>query len=99
PVNQQQMLMPIEHNAKILIYFYDYIHGLCKCRSRLSMSQSHFAVVAPDEQNIQKVQRRRFLRVPIYSDLVLHIESTPENDKVSLPCKTIDISGGGLSVA
>ncbi|WP_175615079.1 flagellar brake protein [Piscibacillus halophilus] len=51
-------------------------------------------ILIPVKNEIQKIQRREYVRVDVSLDVAIH----PQSDQQPLITRTVDISGGGLAV-
>lgn len=66
-----------------------------KLAERIKLHAPVLALYKPDPEDIERIQRRRFVRVSATVDVAVHPES---GDKEAFTTVTADISGGGLSI-
>lgn len=96
PMNREQQPFPARYDEDVVIYFYDDFLGMCKFETSIRCHEGQYSFPIPSKESIEKVQRRRFFRIPLNIELDVMVSS---GFAVKQPHKvvTCDISGGGFS--
>lgn len=99
PKMQTGVPMTVDTGMNITVNFYDEQKGMSTFNSRLiQLPNGHLIIKKPNKDDIKKIQRRRFFRVDVATNMTLFI-SQADNSKEDLELNvyTHDLSGGGVS--
>lgn len=99
PRNKVNIPLLIENGTVVTVYFHDEVIGLCTFISKIYKGPNEIIFMEkPSEEQIKKVQRRRYFRVNVLADVELFKQTNNGSNQVAvLTAFTHDISGGGLS--
>ena len=95
PIDKESRFMKIRRNMPVTIYFFHDQKGLAKFESEIIGYPEQIAIKRPAANDIEKVYRRNFFRVP--AKLRVYLERNPEAKLEPALVFTENISGGGFA--
>lgn len=99
PRNMVNRPLIIENGTVVTVNFHDEAIGLCTFTSKIyKHTNEMFCIEKPAEDQIKRVQRRRYFRVNVLEDVELFKQKNKDTNQVEvIKAFTHDISGGGLA--
>lgn len=95
PSNQDELLVPTGVQ-QVSVYFFDDKNNRYVYQTKLAFTDNRFVLPKPKPNQVEKVQRRHYFRVPATLDLWFEM-GTEEDEKQKVKFVTDDISGGGVA--
>ena len=99
PRSKVNIPLLIENGTVVTVYFHDEVIGLCTFTSKIYKHPNEIIFIEkPSDEQIKKVQRRRYFRVNVLADVEIFKQTSNDaNQKGVITAYTHDISGGGLA--
>lgn len=95
PVDKSNQAVEIKTGSEVTVFFYDDLRGQCQFETELEYQAQQLVFPYPDDDDITKIERRSFFRVP--ANVKMYLERNIAAGIEPSLVFTQDLSGGGLS--